>query len=474
MLDAQLILRIPGISLLTFDDEQLFRTTFSVHGIQYSHSWLYTLRAAHTDDGKMGFKYTSKDMIAVIGYRHEYVYVTPVFDATGGNELQRLCDALCRILRRPVLVKKILRQDYQQIQFQTVSDQASLPLEDDSYPETILQLDRLFVSPDGTINPLAKKLARRAQSFERAGITFRVIEDIREIPFEKIERFLALDPEKYASYLPIVQYLYTQKPDRYKNRLMIFMHKGRVRGLYMTEVLSLTELGMYGGITSKDIGGITEWMDIYFFRKMFNEGIQTIHLGGSENKGIAEYVGKLLPHRPSYFAQTLRYDPDSRPRPVDVVIRPVLETDITALSLLYRDLYNSLDELGEKWTKESAHKFVSHFYRRQPDLFFLAEHNKHPVGAIVAAIQPWWDGNHLVEGELFIDSAYSATNLNKQLLKELLTRAQIYYQAVSWDTLTPATDKHPLGSYEQIGFKEVPQWAAITGDVSVMLRRLGV
>ncbi|HEU5121939.1 MAG TPA: GNAT family N-acetyltransferase [Candidatus Saccharimonadales bacterium] len=469
MLDVQSLLNTPGVSLLTYDDEHLFRATFSNHGSQYAHSWLYILRAAHINDGEMGYKYVSRDLVATIGYRHDHLYITPLLDSSNGVNLQELCDTLSKMTHAPILIKKILPH---QATPSMTRPEATYPLEDDTCPETVIHLQKLFTSDDN-VNPQARKLARRAKAFERLGLTFRIHEDIKDIPFEKIDRFLARDPEKRANYLPIIRYLYQQPTNNYKYRVMVFMHRGRVRGLYIGEILSLTELGLYGAITSKDAGGITEWMDIYFFKKLLQGDIKTLYLGGAESEGIAEYIKKLLPYRPSYFAQTLLYAPIAAQH-AEVTIRPVHTTDFNDLAALYCESYNTLHDLGETWTKDSAHRFISHFYRRQPDLFFLAEHNGIIVGAIVAAIQPWWDGNHLVEGEVFIHAEYRHTTLNKQLLKTLLTEARDTYNAVAWDTLTPVTDKHPLASYKEIGFSEVPQWAAVSGEVRTVLERLGV
>lgn len=474
MFDKKALAAIPGVSPLAFSDEQLFRAAFPMNEVRYASSWLYILRAAHTDDGGLGYKYVSQELVAVIGYRHEHLYITPLFDVSAGLRLKELCDRLIHSLGCQVILKKVELRKLHGLKIS--SDEASrlLPLEDGSTQETVLQLQKLFVGVNGEINLSAKKLARRAESFARKNMDFQIIEDIKEIPTDKMKHFLARDPEKEAHYSSIIEYLYSQENDPYKYRVMIFMHRGRVRGLYVVEVLSLTEVGLYSAVTSKDVGGITEWMDIYFFKKLFLEGVQTVHLGGAENTGIAAYIDKLLPYQPIYSTHTIAYRPSADVCPArSIVIRQAEETDFNELAILYRDLYNSLGNLNERWTKESAHRFVSHFYRRQSDLFLVAEYKGRLIGGVVAAVQPWWDGNHLVEGELFIDKSYESTDVSKKLLKALLTKARDTYQTVAWDTLTPALDEHPLGLYEQVGFTEVPEWVAVTGDVHGMLQRLG-
>ena len=245
MFSAGSLAQISGVTPLTFADEQLFRTAFSKHTLLYGHSWLYMLRAAHVDDGDMGYKYADHELVAAIGYRHDFIYVTPLFDATGGVKLRQLCRKLFKASGKSILIKKFQHQSFEQLSVQSLDASKGLPLEDDTCPETILHLQKFFVSAEGEINPIAKKLARRARAFERLGLEFQIVEDITKVPLGKLERFLAIDPEKHASYLPIVRYLHTRTIDRYKYRVMIFMHEGEIRGLYMTKSFD-NELGLYG------------------------------------------------------------------------------------------------------------------------------------------------------------------------------------------------------------------------------------
>lgn len=462
------LLNIQCVSQLTIEDEQFFRVAFPRDAVRYSRSWLYTLRASHFPGGELGLKYTTEQFVAVIGYRNKYIYVTPVFDATAGVKLQELCDAIIEATGQRVILKKF-SSDIAQV---TTSAAKRLPLEDDHAPEVILQMQRLFVSADGLINPAATRVIRKVRTFEERSKDFVVVEDIKTVPLEKIEHFLATHKEKYENYVPMVRYLAAQSSNIYSYRIAIFLYNDEIRGLYITEKLSLTELGFYCGVTTKDEPGLTEWMDIYFFRKMFKEGVQTVYLGGSERDGIAQFINKLLPYRPSYSVQALLYR-SAKPLDMGVVIRQARESDFTALADVYRNTYNAMDTLGECWTKETAHKFISHFYRRQADLFFVAEYEGAVIGAIVAGVQPWWDGNHLVEGELFIDAKYEKLGVGRKLLKQLLLQASKTYKAVAWDTIMPDIKAHPLGSYKEMGFSEVPHWKALSGDTHTLLARLG-
>jgi L-amino acid N-acyltransferase YncA len=385
--------------------------------------------------------------------------------------LQNLCQTIVEQTNRQIFLKKFNQQSHEQFLSHSKISKLKHLFEDDSYPETILQLDKLFLSEKGEINPAAKRFIRKVKKIEKLAMHFEIIEDISRFPQKEVERFLAKDNEKYASYLPMVKYLYTHGKDL-KYKVTLFIHKKQLWGIFIGEIFSLTEMGLYCGVTLKKIPGTTEWMDSQFFRKMFFEGIQTVYLGGSEREGIGWYINKLLPFKPSYFVQTIIYNQSKKSKKNSITIRPINENDLNAIAEMYCNIYNSLDELGEHWTKESAHNFIFSFYKRQQDLFFIAEYNKKIVGAIVAGIQPWWDGNHLVEGEIFVDPELKNKGIDKKLLRHLLITARTKYHAVVWDTITPITNNHPLTSFEKLGFIEVPYWKAISGDIHAVLKRL--
>jgi L-amino acid N-acyltransferase YncA len=467
------ILTVPNISPLTFDDEPLLQTIFPRGLTPYSSSWLYALRASHGDDGSLGYKYLSPRLVAIIGFRNEIIYVTPIIDITHGQKLNQLCHSLSDKTQLQIIIKKFHKPSLAQTTLTTTTALSGRLLEDGSYPETMLELPKLFAGPAAKINPAAENFLRSAKKFEPVSSKLTIIEDLSRLPLKRIEQFLAHDSSKYANCRQMVRYLATQNPSTHRYQTLLFVDQDRVRGLYIAERLSLTDMGLYCAITSKDEPGITEWTDAYFFKRLFTLGIQTVHLGGAENIGIHQFIRKLLAHRPAYHTDTVVFDAKAQNVPSRITIRPAQENDIQQLAALYRSSYNTLTELGEYWTKAAAHAFISHFYRRQPDLFFVAEQNDSIIGACVAAIQPWWDGNHLVEGELFINSEYKEEAVEKKLLQALLSRAHDAYRAVAWDTITPTCTTHPLASYKKLGFTEVPYWKAISGDTHTILERLG-
>lgn len=152
-------------------------------------------------------------------------------------------------------------------------------------------------------------------------------------------------------------------------------------------------------------------------------------------------------------------------------IRLAQELDLPELAEIYKEAYNTLN-IGENWNNETALLLMRHLYKEQNDLFFVAEENDTIVGGIVALIKPWWDGNHLTDGEVFIAPHNQKKGIGTQLIKRLFTEALEKYKAISWDTFTHRVYEHPLKWYKSIGFKEIEHWIMITGDIKEVLRRL--
>lgn len=152
-------------------------------------------------------------------------------------------------------------------------------------------------------------------------------------------------------------------------------------------------------------------------------------------------------------------------------IRLATELDLISLGIIYSKAYNALN-IGEKWTDDTAYKFLKHFYNDQPDLFFAAEINRKIVGGIVSLVKPWWDGNHLTDGEIFVSPDYQNKGVGAELIKRMFTEGLRKYQAISWDTFTHRVHEHPLKWYKKMGFTEIDQWVMITGDIKEVLRKL--
>lgn len=154
-----------------------------------------------------------------------------------------------------------------------------------------------------------------------------------------------------------------------------------------------------------------------------------------------------------------------------VALRDVVPQDLPALASIYVSVYEAFD-VGENWDVASAQKLLEWNYKRNPDLAVLAEIEGEIVGAFMVAVKPWWDGNHLVDGEIFVAPDHQKEGIGTLLIEAVFTRAKEKYQVVGWDTYTFRLFKHPLAWYESLGFSEVKEWMMISGSVDEALEKI--
>lgn len=156
---------------------------------------------------------------------------------------------------------------------------------------------------------------------------------------------------------------------------------------------------------------------------------------------------------------------------MQIRIREMKKKDVLELSRIYAKVYSDFD-VGEKWTPAKARKLLVYWLKRQPDLAFVAEAKRKPVGGFVAGVKPWWDGNHLVDGEIFVRTDFQKKGVGSALSKKMFEKAIKKYDVKVWDTYT-FKGKYPLKWYKSLGFSEVKEWVMISGSVKTAARKLG-
>ncbi len=156
---------------------------------------------------------------------------------------------------------------------------------------------------------------------------------------------------------------------------------------------------------------------------------------------------------------------------MEISVRLMQESDLNTLARIYCEVYRVFD-VGEQWDEASAYKLLDYWLHKQPDLAFVAEVDAKPVGAFIAGIKPWWDGNHLVDGELFVQPEYQSKGVGTQLSRTMFQTAVEKYQATVWDTYTFAKYDFPLTWYKSLGFEPNEDWLMISGDLKQALKRI--
>ena len=155
------------------------------------------------------------------------------------------------------------------------------------------------------------------------------------------------------------------------------------------------------------------------------------------------------------------------------MIRLAKLEDIKDLAIIYKDLYDNAD-IGENWTIESATDLLTYWYNKQGDLFFVDIEDGKPVGAVVSGIKSWFDGNRLVDGEIFVAKEYQRNNIATKLMLEHLKQAKIKYNAKIMEFHTYGDEtEFPQNWYSRIGYKKDEELIIMNGDIEDVLGHLG-
>lgn len=154
------------------------------------------------------------------------------------------------------------------------------------------------------------------------------------------------------------------------------------------------------------------------------------------------------------------------------MIRLVCKKDIKELAPIYKELYDDAD-IGEFWSIESAEKLLNYWYEKQKDLFFIAEEDGKAVGAVMSGIKPWFDGNRLIDTEIFVSKEYQEKHLGKELYKRHLSEAQRIYNAkvIEFHTYGDETE-FPQNWYSRIGFKKDTELIIMNANIKEVLDSL--
>lgn len=298
-----------NISRLSPADAEVFRNAFQQEAECYANSWLYLLRSTRNDDGESGYKFVGKETYMGIGYRNNTIYVVHPVGPGRFEETKDVVEALHQSIPYPIILKKVDQELYAYLSstglFQPYTDASPL-YEEEAFPEHVLPLPRLYDSAGGLYHrsiPFTRKVRR----FEKTAIQLLTQTDISGLESRPGFRDLfGVHPNKYGSYLQIIREVSSQGPnnDKYK-ACAYYEEEGTIRGLYIAERLKERSAGLYCAVVARLAPGMTEWMDHDFFQRVFDDGITTLYLGGSETAGVNTYVKKLLPIEPPYFQRPM-------------------------------------------------------------------------------------------------------------------------------------------------------------------------
>ena len=149
-------------------------------------------------------------------------------------------------------------------------------------------------------------------------------------------------------------------------------------------------------------------------------------------------------------------------------IRAIADHDLDALGQVYVDSFREVDP-SEKWTVERGAELIKFILTKQQDLAFLAQDEGKIAGAILGMVKPWWDGNHLVETELFLSPAFQKRKIGTKLFHHYLDTARRLYDVTVIEAVTFKNLEFPISWYRSMGFKEKKDWQVMFGEVGDLI-----
>ena len=154
------------------------------------------------------------------------------------------------------------------------------------------------------------------------------------------------------------------------------------------------------------------------------------------------------------------------------MIRNVEIKDIKELAPIYKELYDDAD-IGEFWSIESAENLLRYWYDKQKDLFFVAEEDGKAVGAVMSGVKPWFDGNRLIDTEIFVSKEYQNKHIANNLYKKHLSEAKEKYNCnvIEFHTYGDETE-FPQNWYKRIGFRKDEELIIMSADISDVLNKI--
>jgi GNAT superfamily N-acetyltransferase len=154
-----------------------------------------------------------------------------------------------------------------------------------------------------------------------------------------------------------------------------------------------------------------------------------------------------------------------------LIIRQVRKDELKEVAKVYAKVFTEFN-VNERWSEESAINLLICLFSRQSDLCFVADINGKIVGGYFATIKPWWDGNHLIDAELFVDSSYRKEGIGKKLSIKMYETALKRYNISLIEASTFKNRKFPMSWHKSIGLKESKELILIEGNPSEMLKNL--
>ncbi len=165
---------------------------------------------------------------------------------------------------------------------------------------------------------------------------------------------------------------------------------------------------------------------------------------------------------------------------MNIEIRHATKKDIPEIGKLFSKVYTTPDFDG--FTLEKSIEYMNWLFGRCPEVAFVAVDGNKIVGARLAGTKPWFDGIHIVDGEIFVGKDYRGQGIGLRLTEKSFEAAKKLGATVV-DSATFIQGKHTesgwdiqpqflnLEWHKKNGFHVIEQMAIISGDIDELINK---
>lgn len=317
LLEEKLMQIEPRIVPITAADYTLFRH----FGSGYKNTLTYHTQAVNGWNPKgishhrLGLKYYDHKNLASIGYFQRYTGSSHFHLIPGEAKTEKvveLAELLFQISNSPVYIKKIsqcqhkelLRMPYFKVVDQTNGWYAEAPLEDDTFPEQILEVEVTLAELQKS-----RKESQLKDKYVRARRRYGEIVQVepydadnreqRRIALEIVNNFFQIQREKENHLSQPEDYynLITIKPQHTTYWSSLLYVENAPAGFYFAEKNG-DFAHLYANIALHDpFPYLSEFLMVQVLQELQQQGIAVVNLGGSETIGLHQFKQKFRPVR---------------------------------------------------------------------------------------------------------------------------------------------------------------------------------
>jgi GNAT superfamily N-acetyltransferase len=149
-------------------------------------------------------------------------------------------------------------------------------------------------------------------------------------------------------------------------------------------------------------------------------------------------------------------------------IRKAKKQDLSKLAEIYIRAYDRA-QFGEIWKKKAAVALLIFYFNQKKFLGLTAVLDGKVVGGLFSFIKPWHDGNHLGEGELFVDPDYQGKKIGTELMFKMMLLAKskkcVVHELIAYAGVTRW--------YRKLGMKDTGL-THMDGKIDVIIKKLKI